>query len=122
MNNFLNNIKIPFVPPILISSETITNTVEKANIFNEYFASQCTPLENNRKLLSLLMNTDKRLNTISIKNVVIISIIKSLNPTKAPGFDNISIRMIRLCGDFITLTLTQIFKSSLIQDDFPDTW
>ena len=33
-NNFLNNIKIRSVPPILIS-----DVVEKANIFNEVFAS-----------------------------------------------------------------------------------
>ena len=56
LNNFLNNIKIPSVPPILISGKTITNIVEKANIFNESFASQCTPLEKKSKLPSLLMN------------------------------------------------------------------
>ena len=67
MNNFLNNIKIPSVPPIFISGETITNIVEKANNFNEFFASQCTLLENDSKRPSLLMNTDKRLNTVSIK-------------------------------------------------------
>ena len=54
LNNSLKNIKIPSVPPILISGETITNIVEKADIFNELFASQCTPLENNTKLPSLL--------------------------------------------------------------------
>ena len=47
LNNFLNNINIPSVPPILVSGETITNIVEKANIFNEFFAFQCTPLGNN---------------------------------------------------------------------------
>ena len=67
LNNFHNNIKIPFVPPVLISGETITNIIEKANIFNDFFASQCTPSENNRELPLLLMNTDKRLNTVSIK-------------------------------------------------------
>ena len=46
------------------------------------------------------MNTDKRLNTVTIKKDDIISIIKSLNPTKAHGFDKISIRMIQLRGGF----------------------
>ena len=67
LNNFMNNIKIPSVPPILISSETITNIVQKASIFNDFFASQCTPLENNSKLPFLLMSTDKRLSAVSIK-------------------------------------------------------
>ena len=51
------------------------------------------------------MSTDKRLNTVSIKKDDITSIIKFLNPTKARGFDDISIRMIQLCGDAITLPL-----------------
>ena len=67
LNNFMNNIKIPSVRPILISSETITNIVQKASIFNDFFASHCTPLENNSKLSFLLMSTDKRLSTVFIK-------------------------------------------------------
>lgn len=43
LNNFLSNIKIPSLLPILISGETITNIVEKANIFNEFFGPQCNP-------------------------------------------------------------------------------
>ena len=113
LNNFLNNIKIPSIPPILASGKTITNIAEKANLFNNFFASQCTPLENTSKLAPLLMKTDKRLNTIAFKDSDITSIIKSLKPTKAHGADNISIRMIQLCGDSITLPLTLIFKFSL---------
>ena len=59
LKKFLNNIKIPSVPPVLISDETIADIVEKANNFNEFFASQCTLLENNTKLPLLLMNTNK---------------------------------------------------------------
>ena len=105
MNNFPNNIKIPSVPSILISVKTIANIVEKVNIYNEFCAAHCTPLENNSKLPLLLMSTDKRLNAVSIKKDDINSIIKLLNPTKARGFDDISIRMIQLCGDTITLLL-----------------
>ena len=113
MNNFLNYIKILSVPQILISSETIKNAVEKPNIFNEFFAFQWSPLENSSKIPLLLMNTDKD---------DINSIIKSLNLTKAHGVDSISIRMIQLCGDFITLPLVLIFKSLLSQVVFPDKW
>ena len=67
LNNFRNNIKIPSVPSVLIVGGTITSIVEKANIFNERFASQCIPLENNSKRSSLLINTDKRIKTVSIK-------------------------------------------------------
>ena len=50
------------------------------------------------------------------------NIIKSLNPTKAHGFDNTSIYMIQLCGDAITPPLIQIVKSQLSQDVSTDTW
>ena len=67
------------------------------------------------------MNTIKRLNAGSIKKDIIL-IIKSLYPSKTQGFDNISVRMIQLFGDSITLPLVQIFKSSLSQGVFLDTW
>ena len=122
LNNILHNIKILSISPILTSGKTITNIVEKANLFNNFFASQCTPLENISKLPPLLMKTDKRLNTISFKDSDITSILKSLKPTKAHGADSISIRMIQLCGDSIILPLTRIFKSSLRNGIFPATW
>ena len=121
LNNILHNIKIPSIYPILASGKTITNIVEKANLFNNFFASQCTPLENTSKFPPLLMKTDKRLNTISFKDSDITSIIKSLKPTKAHGADNISISMVQLCGDSITLALTLIFKFCLRNGTFPET-
>ena len=122
LNNILHNIKIPSIPPILAYGKTITKMAEKANLFNNFFASQCTPLENTSKLPPFLMKTDKRLNTISFKNSDVTSIINSLKPTKAHAADNISIRMIQLCGLSITLPLTLIFKFSLRNGTFPDTW
>ena len=52
----------------------------------------------------------------------IISIIKSLNPTKAHRFDTNSIRMTQLRVDSIPLPLAQIIKSALSQSVFPDGW
>ena len=86
------------------------------------FASQCTPLENTSKLPPLLMKSDKRLNTISFTDSNITSIIKSLKPTKAHGADNISVRMIQLCGGSRTLPLIVISKFSFRNGIFPDTW
>ena len=39
---------------------------------------------------SLTLFTDKRLDHVTIENDVIISIIRNINPNKAPGFDGIS--------------------------------
>ena len=43
--------------------------------------------------------TDKRLSTITFSVQDIGKIVRSLNPNKAHGHDNLSIRIVKLCGD-----------------------
>ena len=43
LNYFVNNIKIPSIPPIFARVKTITSTVDKANLFNN-FLLQNAPL------------------------------------------------------------------------------
>ena len=49
-------------------------------------------------------------------------IIKSLNVNKAHGHDDISIRMIKLCGQSIVKPLSIIFKNCIDNGIFPDIW
>ena len=42
-----------------------------------------------------------------------LSIIKSLDSSKSPGCDNISIKMIKICSESVTITLKIIFEESL---------
>ena len=107
---FLNNIKVPSIPPIFSNGKTITNIVDKANLFNDFFTSQCTPLDNSSTLPPFLMKTNKSINSINFNVDDIISIIKTLDFKEAHGVDNISIRMIKLCGDSVVLPLTLIFE------------
>ena len=46
LNRFLSNKKIPSIPPLLVNGEMISNFSKKAELFNKFFASQCTPLSN----------------------------------------------------------------------------
>ena len=50
------------------------------------------------------------------------SLIKLLNPNKAHGWDNISIRMIQLCGDQIITPLEIIYKNCVSQSIYPTAW
>ena len=52
----------------------------------------------------------------------ILAIIKNLNPNKSHGWDNISIRMIKLCGKSIAYSLKLIFEASLQGREIPDYW
>ena len=42
---FLYNKKIPLFLPLLINNKFVTDIKRKANIFNNFFAKQCTPLK-----------------------------------------------------------------------------
>ena len=43
---FYNDKKIPIIPPLLIDGKFVTDIQTKTNIFNKFFADQCTPLKN----------------------------------------------------------------------------
>ena len=52
----------------------------------------------------------------------LLSIIKSLDSTKAHEYDNLSIKIIKICSGLITLPLKIIFQESLKKGKFPETW
>ena len=70
----------------------------------------------------LLTNSFKRTNnflsTISFTKDDIAKVIKNFNPNKIHGFDMISIRMLKICGDSVLKPLKLIFKSSLENGKF----
>ena len=122
INKFLSNKKTPIIRPVLVNGELVSDFEQKANLFNNYFASQCTPIKNGRKLPNFSYKTEKILTSFDIKDDDILSIIKNLNVDKAHGWDQLSIRMIKTCGDAITFPLKLIFKSMINEGVFSDDW
>ena len=123
LKTILNNKKIPYFPPIYHNNNCITDFKEKSQIFNDFFAKQCTLVENTTKLpTNFFKRTNNFLPIISLTKDGIAKIIKNLNPNKAHGFDMISIRILKICGDSILKPLELIFKSSLENGKFPIKW
>ena len=56
MKTFYNGKKIPLIPPLLINNKLESDFGKKANHFNEFFASKCTPLNNGSTLPHSLSN------------------------------------------------------------------
>ena len=52
LNISYNDKKIPLIPTLLVDDKHVTDIKTKANIFNEYFAEQCTLLKNKSLLPS----------------------------------------------------------------------
>ena len=52
----------------------------------------------------------------------VVTIINSLNPTKASGPDNISVRMLQLCPNEMSFILKLFFEKILQSGEFPSMW
>ena len=70
----------------------------------------------------IIRNTVLLLKEMNISNDDIFAIIKNLDLNKSHGWDNISIRMIKLCVKFIVYPLKLILEASLKFGQFPDYW
>ena len=85
-----------------LKNRFITDFKEKTELFNSFFSDQCSLLKNCSKLpTNLRYITVKRLRTINFTTDNIEKNILSLNPNKAHGHDNISMRMLKICGNTI---------------------
>ena len=101
INRFLNNKKVPVVPPLLVNGEIISNFSQEAVIFNKYFVSQYTLLLSLPALCLRTENTGEN---------DIFTVIKNLKSNKSHGWDDLSIKMIKLCRRFIVYPLKLILK------------
>ena len=100
---FLNNKKIPCIPPLKHQNKYVTDFKEKAEIFNSFFVEQCSLMKNSSKRpLIFLKRTDKFISLISFSSNNIARIIRDLDPNKADGHDMISIRILKICGESIS--------------------
>ena len=118
LNRLLYNKKTPAIPPLFIDSSFISPYYKKANLFNNFLLSICTPLKNNSVLPPLLYKTNIRIYSFYVTNKDILSIIKSLGSSNSHGYDNISIKMINICSDSVTIPLKILFEESLKKEYF----
>ena len=82
----------------MVDDKFVTDIKTKADLFNKFFAEQCTPLKNASKLSSnQIYLTQSQLVSLNFNQDEILKIISALNSHKAQGYDDISIRMIQIC-------------------------
>ena len=65
---------------------------------------------------------DNRLSSASFSQDGIAKIIQNLDPNKPHGHDNISIRMLKICGFSLYKPLEMIFKQCIETGVFPSEW
>ena len=90
---------------------------------NSHFATQCSLISNTSKLQSHIQYlTDNRLSCVSYSHDKIIKVIQNLYPSKMHCHDNISIRMLKVCGPSIYKPLQIIFNQCFETDVFLSEW
>ena len=123
LKNFLNNKKIPGIPPLLHNGRFTMDFKEKAELFNDFFTRQYSLFNDNSRLSSVLTKkTCKSLSSVEFSKYDILKIIRNLNPNKAHGHDIISIGMLKICDESICKPLRIIFQLCLENGKFPSEW
>ena len=119
----LNKAKIPEIPPLLENDVFVLDFAsKKAQIFNDYFILRCTTIDTGSEAPHDLQADFSQLAEFSISDEKILTIIRNLNPNKAHGWNEISVRMIKMCDASLVKPLRLIFKNCLSQGIFPEVW
>ena len=128
LNNSLQKKNIPIIPPLWENGIFVSDCADKAELFNNLFASQPPPpppphtLDTGSVLPQFQLKTRHTLTDILFDDVTILGIIRSINPIKSSGWDSISPRMLKICGSSIVKPLRFIFETCLKTGIFPGKW
>ena len=122
IHRVMNKCRAPKIPPIFKEGTFILNCIDKAKLFNEHFSNQCKLILNNSSIPVFEYITNKRIESISIKDDDILSLIRKLNPNKAAGSDGISGQMLLICDSSAVLPLKLIFHNILEASIYPNMW
>ena len=84
-----------------------------------FFASQYVPLNNDSNIpycQSYMANA--KISSIKFEINDIINVIKALDPYKSHGYNDISIRILKICDSTIVKPMTILFKNCISQGVF----
>ena len=122
IKSFLRTSKYPSIPPLLHVGKYVSDIQEKCNIFNNFFADQCKVLNTGSYLPTFSLLTTNKLSKVVLTKNFIRKIIANLNVKKANGHDEISVKLIKICGESIIDPLYIILENCLQKGVFPKIW
>ena len=89
------------------------------NTFNSFFAKQCSLIETGSELPAEYLLTHHHLESVNLDPVKILSVICTFDVSKAHGWDNVSVSMVKICDESLVKPLFNIFQFSLETGNFP---
>ena len=116
----LNNKTIPCIPPSSQQNKCITDLKEKVEIFNSFFAEQCSLINLSSKVPSTFSKrTENVISSKSFNSHDIAKIIRDPDPNQAHHHDMISIVMVKICCESISKHLEKKIKSCIEKFQLP---
>ena len=110
------------IPSLTDNNISYTTSGEKANLLNNFFASQQTIPSNIPVLPNLVLETNATLSTVIATENEILKILNSLDKKKATGPDGISNTLLKETATSIAKPLTNLANKSFETGKFPNCW
>ena len=124
LKSFFGDRKVPLIPPLFHNNIYITDFKDKANLFNTHFSKQCSLIPTTSSLPNETFGPlfHSSLSSVVFDDNMVLNLIRSLDINKSHGFDQISIRMLKICDSSIVKPLSIIFNTLLKSGVFTFLW
>jgi len=100
----------------------LTHTTDKVELLNRSFSAFSTVETSHGILPPVVRPQHRTLCKVTVSEKETLEMIRSLNPNKAMGPDEISPRLLKKCGHELAPSLTKLFNLSLEKGQFPALW
>ena len=111
LKSFHNNKKIPCIPLIFHENRFVTSFKGKTELFNSFFAKQCSSIDNGSEIPSVLHpKTDKSLSNITFTEKDIEKVVQNLDSNKVHEHNMISICILKICDKSLIKPPQIIYK------------
>lgn len=109
-------------PPLIVGEDILTDDLDKANAFNNYFIKASVIEDKNARVpdVNRIMAGAFENLTVTIQDVL--DQLKSLDISKSYGPDLISPRFLKEGADILAAPLCKIINNSLLQQVVPSAW
>ena len=107
---------------LVVNSSPVTDPIKQAKLFNDYFHSTFTSSNYQLPDTANLPAPISQLNTITVKPEETYRCLVELDPTKAPGCDDIHACVLKSCTTSLTEPLTELFNLSIQSGRITHEW
>ena len=112
------------IPPLLKpDGEAVSDNNDKAQLLNEYFASQTRlDISNTQTPQTTKASLVPYMDSFVVSESEVLSMLNSLDPNKSTGPDDIPTKLLKISAILIVEPLTKLFNKSLNQGIFSNSW